>query len=64
MPPGLSPTEAALYALLRPSDAISGEELIDKTGLPAPQVSSGLLTLELKRLAKSLPGKKYIRLDA
>ncbi len=64
LPPGLSPTEATLYALLKPSDPITGEELIDKTGLPAPQVSSGLLTLELKRLAKSLPGKKYIRVDA
>lgn len=63
LPPGLTPTEAALFPLLKPSDALSIEELIDKTGLPAPQVTSGLLTLELKRLCKSLPGKKYIRLD-
>jgi DNA processing protein len=64
LPPGLSPTEAALYVHLRPSDPITGDELIDKTGLPVPQVTSGLLTLELKRLAKCLPGKKYIRIDA
>ena len=64
LPPGLSPTEAALYALLKPSDPLSIEELIDKSGLPAPQVTSGLLTLELKRLGKGLPGKKYIRVDA
>ncbi|MCC6573722.1 MAG: DNA-protecting protein DprA [Planctomycetes bacterium] len=63
-PPGLSTTEAALYPLLAPSDALSIDDLIDKSGLPAAQVTSGLMTLELKRLAKSLPGKLYVRLDA
>ena len=63
-PPGLSTTEAALYPLLAPSDALSIDDLIEKSGLPAAQVTSGLLTLELKRLAKSLPGKLYVRLDA
>ncbi len=63
-PPGLSTTEAALYPLLAPSDALSIDDLIEKSGLPAAQVTSGMLTLELKRLARALPGKLYVRLDA
>jgi len=63
LPPGLSPTEAALYAHLRPSDPVTVDDLMELTGLPAGQVTSGMLTLELKRLAKGLPGKKFIRID-
>jgi DNA processing protein len=62
-PAGLSPTEAQLWPLLRPTDPLSVDELIDKTGLQPAQVTSGMLTLEMKRLAKALPGKRYVRLD-
>ena len=63
LPPGLSPTEAALFAHLRQSDPVTVDDLMELTGLPAGQVTSGMLTLELKRLAKGLPGKKFIRID-
>lgn len=63
LPNGLSSTESALWPLLAPSDPLSVDDLIERTGLPAAQVASGLLTLEMKRLARGLPGKRYVRLD-
>lgn len=62
-PAGLSPTEAQLWPQLQPSDPLSIDDLIDKTGLAPAQVTAGMLTLEMKRLAKALPGKRYVRLD-
>lgn len=63
MPAGLSPTEAQIWPRLKPSDPLGIDEIIDQTGLQPAQVTTGLLTLEMKRLAKSLPGKRYVRLD-
>lgn len=62
-PAGLSPTESTLWPVLQPSDGLTVDDLMQKTGLPAAQISSGLLTLEMKRLARSLPGKRYVRLE-
>jgi DNA processing protein len=62
-PQGMSPTEGAIWKVLKPSDGLTVDELMGKTSLPAPQIASGLLTLEMKRLAKALPGKRYVRLD-
>jgi DNA processing protein len=62
-PQGMSPTEAALWKVLKPSDGLTVDELMSATSLPAPQIASGLLTLEMKRLAKALPGKRYVRLE-
>jgi DNA processing protein len=63
-PFGMSPGEAALWKHLRPSDGLTVDELMDRTNMPAPQISSALLLLEMKRLAKALPGKRYVRLEA
>jgi DNA processing protein len=63
LPPNLSPTEQALWPLLHPSDPRGIDELIEQAGLAPAQVTSGLMTLELKRLARSLPGRLYVRLD-
>lgn len=62
-PAGLSPTESTLWASLQPSDGLTVDDLMRQTSLPAAQISSGLLTLEMKRLAKSLPGKRYVKLS-
>ncbi len=62
-PAGLSPTEAQLWPQLLPSDPLTVDDLIEKTGLAPAQVTAGMLTLEMKRLAKALPGKRYVRLD-
>ena len=37
------------------------DTIIDKTGLPVSSVSVALLGLEMKRLAKQLPGKLFAR---
>jgi DNA processing protein len=47
-------------------DALDGEErvideLIRKSGLPSSAVSVALLSLEMKRLIKQLPGKLFVR---
>jgi DNA processing protein len=47
-------------------DALDGEErmideVIRKSGLPSSAVSVALLSLEMKRLVKQLPGKLFIR---
>lgn len=63
LPQGMSPTESALWKVLQPSDGVTVDELMHKTGLATNQIASGLLTLEMKRLAKQLPGKRFVRLD-
>lgn len=60
----LSPTEAALYGILQPSDSLAADDLMQRTSLPAPQVMAGLLMLEMKGYIKALPGRRYVRLDA
>ena len=39
------------------------DEIIVKTGLPASTVSVALLTLEMKKLVKQLPGKVFVRFN-
>jgi DNA processing protein len=61
LPHGLSSTESALWMSLQPSDGLTPDELSRQTSMPVSQVAAGLLTLEMKRLAKQLPGKRYVR---
>lgn len=37
------------------------DDLVERTGLPSHTISSNLLALELKRLARSLPGSLYVK---
>lgn len=60
-PRGLSPTENHLWASLKPSDGLTPDELSGVTGLPVAQITSGLMMLEMKGLARSLPGKRFVR---
>lgn len=62
-PQGLTGTETALWSVLQPSDGLTPDELSGRAGMPVAQVAAGLLTLEMKRLAKQLPGKRYVRLE-
>jgi DNA processing protein len=63
-PQGLTATEGALWRVLLPSDGLTPDELSQRTSMPVSQVAAGLLTLEMKRLAKQLPGKRFVRLEA
>lgn len=56
--PALSPEEAELYALLRQGEVLP-EDLAGALGLPAERVLALLALLELKGLARPLPGGRY-----
>lgn len=60
VPPHLTPEEELVYGLL--SEEERGIDLIIReSGMASGAVTSILLSLELKRLVKRLPGKTYIR---
>ncbi len=63
VPAGMTATEGALWKQLKPSDGLTPDDLSLLASMPVSQVAAGLLTLEMKRLAKQLPGKRYVRLD-
>jgi DNA processing protein len=56
----LSENEQRVYDTLR-SEEISIDEVIHKSGLPSSAVSVSLLSLEMKRLIKQLPGKIFVK---
>jgi len=56
----LSPGEKLVWEALG-EEEMSMEDLLARTGLPSPSLSAALLSLELKRLIKRLPGKVFIR---
>ena len=43
------------------SEELSIDEVIRKCGLPSSAVSVALLSLEMKRLVKQLPGKLFVK---
>ena len=55
----LSPEEKIITDLLTEKDQIHIDELHLKSGLTSSMVASGILTLELKLVIQSLPGKMY-----
>jgi DNA processing protein len=57
----LSENETKVYAALKSEEETSIDETIRLSGLPASAVSVALLSLEMKRLAKQLPGKRFVR---
>jgi DNA processing protein len=58
----LSPNESrVLEGLGRTREAMSIDELIRSTGLPAAVVSVALLGLEMKRIVRQQPGKLFVR---
>src|SRR5215212_5225285 len=56
----LSETEQLVYETLSHDD-ISIDDVIERAGLPASAASVALLSLEMKRLVKQLPGRRYIK---
>ena len=56
----LSDPEQKVYDLLDPEEK-NIDELIRHSGLPSSAVSVALLSLEMKRLIKQLPGKMFVR---
>ena len=58
----LSESEQKALDTLRTDDETSIDEVIRKSGLPSSAVSVALLSLEMKRVVKQLPGKMFIRI--
>ncbi|PYI85588.1 MAG: DNA-protecting protein DprA [Verrucomicrobia bacterium] len=56
----LSDPEQKVYDLLDPEEK-NIDELIRHSGLPSSAVSVALLSLEMKRLIKQLPGKTFVK---
>jgi DNA processing protein len=57
----LSGNEQAVFEVLKLDDETSIDEVIQRSGLPSSAVSVALLSLEMKRLVKQLPGKLFVR---
>jgi DNA processing protein len=57
----LSGNEQKVLDTLRTDDDTSIDEVIRKSGLPSSAVSVALLSLEMKRVVKQLPGKLFVR---
>jgi DNA processing protein len=58
----LSANEQSVYATLD-HEEISIDEVIRKSGLPPSAVLVALLSLEMKRLLRQLPGKMFVRVS-
>jgi DNA processing protein len=56
----LSETEQMVYGTLS-HEEISIDEIIQKSALPVSAVSVALLSLEMKRLVRQLPGRRYVK---
>ena len=57
---GLAGQEAVLYEAIA-SHPVDLDEIIEKTRLDIGSISSMLLTLQMKRFVKQLPGKRFIK---
>src|SRR5688572_19549111 len=57
----LSANEQKVYDVLKIDDEISIDEVIRFSGLPSSAASVALLSLEMKRLIKQLPGRMFLR---
>ena len=58
--PKLSDHEEEIYATLS-HEELTVDEIVGQTSLSAAEVTVALLQLELKRLAKQLPGRLFIK---
>ena len=57
----LSENEQKVFDALQTDDELTIDEVIRKSGLPSSAVSVSLLSLEMKRVVKQLPGKMFVR---
>jgi DNA processing protein len=56
----LSESEQLVYGVLS-HEEISIDDIIQQVGLPVSAVSVALLSLEMKRLVRQLPGRRYLK---
>lgn len=58
----LSTEESAILDALG-GDTLAPEQIAEKSALPLPKVTGTLLTMEIKRLVRQLPGRQFLRVD-
>jgi len=61
IPEGLSRTESSVFRLLAPDAPSHIDTLIDQSRIPIPELTSALLSLEMRELITALPGKCFVR---
>ena len=61
VPEGLSPSESSLFRLLTPDQPAHIDMLIQQCKMPMSELTSALLSLEIRELVRALPGKCFVR---
>jgi DNA processing protein len=61
VPEGLSRAESSVFRLLTPDSPAHIDTLIDQSRLPMSELTSALLSLEIRELVRALPGKCFVR---
>jgi len=61
VPDGLSGNETSILKLLTHDAPAHIDELVDRSRLPIPDLTSALLALEMRELIRALPGKCFVR---
>jgi len=61
VPPGLSGFEQSVFKLLSADDPAHIDALVDRSRLSISDLTSALLTLEMRDLVRALPGKCFVR---
>jgi DNA processing protein len=61
VPEGLSRIETSVFRLLAPDAPSHIDTLIDQSRLPISELTSALLSLEMRELIRALPGKCFVR---
>src|SRR5262245_1415386 len=61
VPEGLSRTESSVFRLLMPDAPSHIDTLIDQSRIPISELTSALLSLEMRELITALPGKCFVR---
>jgi DNA processing protein len=59
-PPGLDEVQRGVWDLLA-GGPLTGDDLAQRLGLDVPRLSGVLLTLEMRRVVRRLPGNRYER---
>jgi DNA processing protein len=57
----LAPEQKAVFAVLRPDQALFVDDIATAAHVPSPRVLGALLELEMNGLIRQLPGKNFIR---
>ncbi len=61
IPEGLSAAETSVFKLLTPDSPAHVDWLFDKSKLPISELTSALLSLEIRDLIRALPGRCFVR---